>query len=248
MSRFSVRSTAVEIMDDLSCSGEVVNQTLKELDLINKWLGGNSVTLEGIGHLLTRHKIAFHDHLYLADIGCGSGDLLKQIYMSLKERNIPATLTGFDANPNIIAYAKTNCNNNRAISFQTENIFHESFRIKSFDIVTATLFLHHFSNAELSEILRTLKNQVKIGIVINDLHRHPVAYYSIRMLTRLFSKSAMVQFDAPLSVLRGFTRPEWVDILEAAGIKSYSIKWKWAFRWQIIIPATNSKRTAREAK
>lgn len=45
----------------------------------------------------------------------------------------------------------------------------------------------------------------------------------------------MVKFDAPLSVLRAFTKNEWITILKEAGIKDYSLRWKWAFRWQLII-------------
>lgn len=77
--------------------------------------------------------------------------------------------------------------------------------------------------------------QVNLGIVINDLHRHPFAYHSIKILTRLFSKSSMVKYDAPLSVQRAFTKKELVRLMENAGIEHYKIKWKWAFRWQIVI-------------
>jgi len=240
MNKFSQRSGEVEIMDDLTCSGEIVDQTLKELDFINKWLGGNPITLDGINHLLANSNVVPPHYLHIADIGCGSGDMLKQIAVILSNKNIPFKLTGIDANPNIIAYAEKNSRFNNAIAFQTDNIFQESFRSRSFDIVTATLFLHHFTKEELVGILRALNKMVKVGIVINDLHRHPLAYYSIRLLTRLFSKSDMVKFDAPLSVLRGFTKHEWQEILSAADIKTYSIKWKWAFRWQIIIPANAS--------
>jgi hypothetical protein len=45
----------------------------------------------------------------------------------------------------------------------------------------------------------------------------------------------MVKYDAPLSVLRGFSRNEWLDLLRKAGISRFSLKWKWAFRWQLII-------------
>ncbi|MDZ7646993.1 MAG: hypothetical protein U5K54_07310 [Cytophagales bacterium] len=44
----SVRSTGSEIMDDLDCNGSVVEQTLRELDFINKWLGGNAVTIRAV--------------------------------------------------------------------------------------------------------------------------------------------------------------------------------------------------------
>ena len=73
------------------------------------------------------------------------------------------------------------------------------------------------------------------GFFIADLHRHPLAYYSIKWLTGLFSKSYLVKNDAPLSVLRGFSRKEWESLLTKAGIKNYSIRWKWAFRWLIIV-------------
>jgi hypothetical protein len=51
----------------------------------------------------------------------------------------------------------------------------------------------------------------------------------------LFSKSYLVKNDAPLSVLRGFSRNEWKILMEKAGIKNYKIKWKWAFRWLILV-------------
>lgn len=99
----------------------------------------------------------------------------------------------------------------------------------------ATLFFHHFTTEQLVQLLRQLVQQARIALIVNDLHRHPLAYYSIRLLTQLFSKSAMVKYDAPLSVLRGFTRSELLEILHAAGIKGYELRWKWAFRWQLVI-------------
>ncbi|MBA4057205.1 MAG: SAM-dependent methyltransferase, partial [Marivirga sp.] len=71
--------------------------------------------------------------------------------------------------------------------------------------------------------------------IINDIHRHSLAYYSIRLLTKVFSKSSMVKFDAPLSVRRAFTKKELLEILNEAGIKKYTIQWKWAFRWQVLV-------------
>jgi hypothetical protein len=38
-------------MADLEASGEVIPQTLKELETINKWLGGNYVTTNGLDQL-----------------------------------------------------------------------------------------------------------------------------------------------------------------------------------------------------
>ncbi len=232
MPDFSQRSEVIEIMDDLNCSGPVVEQTLLELEFINKWLGGNAVTLSGLEKVLSSCT-AFT--LKIADLGCGGGDMLLHIQDRLKSKNRAAQLLGIDANPNIVEYAKKNTANYPGIKFKALDIFSTEFRQESFDLVFATLFFHHFTRDQLIEVFTHLKNTTRCGIVINDLHRHPLAYYSIKILTSIFSKSSMVKNDAPLSVHRGFTRSELEDILKAAGIISYSLKWKWAFRWQLII-------------
>lgn len=237
MPDFSIRSTQVEIMDDLDCKGEVVDQTLIELDFINKWLGGNEVTLNGF-HSLFLKNISHHSKqeiIRVADLGCGSGDMLRLLATLFKRKNINAEFTGIDANPNIIAFAKKHSTDFSEIQYQTQDILSDTFSQQHFDIIFATLFFHHFTSNQLTEVFHNLKKQARVGIVINDLHRHWLAYYSIKLLTQFFSKSTMVQYDAPLSVLRGFRKKELKEILHQAGITHYSLKWKWAFRWQLVI-------------
>jgi hypothetical protein len=80
-----------------------------------------------------------------------------------------------------------------------------------------------------------LYRQANQAVIINDLHRHPLAYYSIKWITRLFSGSYLVKNDAPLSVLRAFRKPELEEILDKCNIKKYALRWQWAFRWQLIM-------------
>ena len=231
MSLFANRSSGVEIMDDLGCKGEVVDQTLRELEFINRTLGGNQITLSGVNALIDKNQ---KGALEIIDLGCGGGDMLQLLANNLDKKNPKANFIGVDANPNIIDYAKEHIIHPR-IRFSAVNILSPEFKTETFDIAIATLFFHHFSSEQLSNILRQLRAQTRIGIVINDLHRHPLAYYSIKLLTRIFSKSAMVKFDAPLSVLRGFSKKELKEILENAGIKNYTLSWRWAFRWKVMI-------------
>ena len=234
-SSFSQRSDQIEIMDDLECKGEVINQTLRELEVINHWLGGNKVTLAGIKHLINQKNLK---EISIIDLGCGGGDILKEIAAWGRHQNIKLTLTGIDANPHIIDFAKSNTSDYPEINYVIQNIFSEDFARTESDIIIATLFTHHFNNEELAVLLKNLKQQSRIGVVINDLHRHWMAYYSIKMLTSIFSKSAMVKYDAPLSVLRAFDRNDLQIILRNAGIDDYKLVWKWAFRWQLIIPGS----------
>jgi 2-polyprenyl-3-methyl-5-hydroxy-6-metoxy-1,4-benzoquinol methylase len=227
------RCYEMEIMDDLDCSGEVVNQTLRELELINKWLGGNAVTINALSQVLkTVQKEQPHA---LVDLGCGGGDMLRIINRFARSKGYNLSLTGVDANPNIIAFAREYNKALRDVEFETVNILSPEFFQHHYDIAIGTLFFHHFTSDEISNFLQNLRGNVSTALIINDIHRHPLAYYSIRFLTSLFSKSSMVRFDAPLSVRRAFKRKELVEIIEKAGYNHYSLRWKWAFRWQVII-------------
>lgn len=230
---FSQRSTQKEWMDDLECEGEVLEQTLKELKTINRWLGGNHVTTDGIKKLI--NAAPPKGRWKVVDIGCGGGDMLRVMDDWAVKNGQKIDFEGVDANPNIIDLAKTRLSDKPSISLSVQNVFEEAFVEEKADIITCTLFTHHFTDSELVALLSTLLQKANLGIVINDLHRHPLAYHSIRLLTKGFSKSPMVVNDAPLSVLRSFSRQDWNNILGQAGISDFSLRWFWAFRWQVVI-------------
>jgi 2-polyprenyl-3-methyl-5-hydroxy-6-metoxy-1,4-benzoquinol methylase len=233
MPEFSKRAEEAEIMDDLEISGGDLDQALRELESINYLLGGNYVTLKGLAMLLEGHRDK--PRLHIADLGCGSGDMLKRIRRLMERRKINAALTGIDANTNVLKHAMAHTPSTCRIEYEAMDIFSEQFKLRKFDIVTGTLFFHHFTDAQLVTFFKRLRNQVSVGLVINDIHRHWFSYYSIKILTRLLSKSPMVIHDAPVSVLRAFKRNELRRILKEAGFNRFTIKWCWAFRWQVVV-------------
>lgn len=232
---FSNRSIELEIMDDLNCAGEVVDQTLRELEIINRWLGGNRVTMHAVTKMLKQVEKKSEVPISIADLGCGSGDMLKRIADLGRRQGLSMQLTGIDANPHIIAIARKNCAAYPEISFEAVDVLGNDFRQRKFDIIMGTLFFHHFDDIALVALLTEIKKQAAWGVIINDIHRHWLAYHSIRLLTKLFSRSEMVKFDAPLSVLRAFNRQELESLLSLSGIRTFNIQWKWAFRWEISI-------------
>jgi 2-polyprenyl-3-methyl-5-hydroxy-6-metoxy-1,4-benzoquinol methylase len=232
MPDFYKRSNEIEIMDDLNCTGHVLVQTLRELEIINKWLGGNSITLNAIDQLLQSADPL--KEITVADLGCGGGDMLRIIEEWRKKRKLKMRLIGIDANPYIVSFAKKNLDRYPHIQFHTLNIFSKDFQTQKFDIVIGTLFYHHFTDEQLTHFFSQLKKNVALGFIINDIHRHWLAYYSIKFLTQAFSKSGMVKYDAPLSVLRAFKKKELIQTLHAAQIENFNINWRWAFRWQVV--------------
>lgn len=232
-SKFQFRSDSRELMDNLHSGGAVIEQTLNELEVINTWLGGNHVTINGLERLL--QPLAFiPEDLTLVDLGCGGGDMLKLIAKWARKKGYKLKLIGVDANSNIVDIAQRNTKNYPEIEYKDINIFCEDFKSMKFDIVTSTLFTHHFRNDQLTCLFSQLRRQARLGMVINDLHRHWFAYYSIKWLTAIFSRSEMVRHDAAISVLRAFHKDELNQLLKDSGIAEFELRWMWAFRWQVV--------------
>jgi 2-polyprenyl-3-methyl-5-hydroxy-6-metoxy-1,4-benzoquinol methylase len=235
---FNKRSYEKEVMDNFSLGGTEMLTTLRELRFINRWLGGNAVTTSGIASLISQKK-PVPPHISISDLGCGDGEMLTIVDRWAASKGLQVALTGIDANDHILDFARTHTRSKPHIHYLHSDVFSADFALQSFDVITATLFCHHFTDEQLIALLKQLKTQAKLGMVINDLHRHWFAYHSIKWLTHWFSRSAMVKNDAKLSVLRGFSKKDLETILAKAGISSYVLKWCWAFRWKLIIMASS---------
>lgn len=226
------RSNQLELMDDLSLSGDELRRNLEELETINTWLGGYKVVLDALEKLLAGYS---GPPLRLADIGSGGGDTLRHIAKWARRKNIKLQLTGIDANDFMVQYARQRCGGFPEISVEQHDVFSSGFQQKRYDIIVCSLFCHHFTDAQLVQMFGQLHAQAGMAVIINDLHRHWLAYHSIKWLTRLFSGSRLVKHDAPLSVWRAFRRQELQALVQQAGITRYSLRWMWAFRWQFVI-------------
>ncbi|MDU0369690.1 methyltransferase domain-containing protein [Hymenobacter endophyticus] len=233
MPDFSRRATQLELMDDLTLASDELRQNLDELETINTWLGGYAPVLNALQRL--RLQFPPSRPLRIADLGSGGGDTLRQIARWARQQGVAVELTGVDANAFMLEYARQKCQNYPEIRFVQADIFSPEFQQQPFDIMTASLFCHHFSDGELARMLAQWQRQAGLAVIINDLHRHPLAYYSIQALTRLLGGSRLVRHDAPLSVARAFTRTDWQQLLAVAGITRYELRWRWAFRWQVVI-------------
>jgi SAM-dependent methyltransferase len=227
---FSTRSYQKELLDRDDIPFEDIKRNMQELDIINHKLGGHAITLAGL-QKATEQVDIYPDVLRILEIGCGGGDNLRVIKKWAKAHDIKVDLAGVDINPECIRFAKS-IPGNAEMNFICSDYKDISFEQKP-DIIFSSLFCHHFIEDELSFMLKWMRNNSRIGFFINDLHRHPLAYYSIKLLTKAFSKSYLVKNDAPLSVQRGFIRKEWESILKSAGISNYTIEWRWAFRWLV---------------
>ena len=233
---FGARTHGEEWMDDLAVAGKPLTDALDELRLVNRYLGGYSATLDVLGPWLKKRADV---KMRLIDIGTGVGDF-PEVIIRWAARQIPPIdleIVAVDANPATVAFAKESLARRlpeslgKKITVACADALDLPYADGSFDIAMAAMFLHHFPEPSAVPIVRAMAQVARHGVLINDLHRHPLAYFGIRTLTRLLPASPMVRHDGPLSVLRGFRKRELAEIARSAGIESFQIRWHWAFRW-----------------
>jgi len=230
MPNYKNRSTQLELMDGEISDKMELFVNLRELEKINRLTGGPKLGFQQISRMLKGRT----EEIHIVDIGFGAGDMLVYLLENAHTLRCPIRLTGVDLMPETLEYVQQyypELPNRVTLEICDYKDWFAAGNIA--DIVTANLFCHHLSDTELTEFFKKVSQNIQIGAVFNDLHRHPLAYYGIKIPTQLFSKSRFTKNDAPLSVLRGFKRFELEKLLLDAGVKNYRIQWKWAFRYLI---------------
>lgn len=171
------------------------------------------------------------------DIGCGSGLFLLKL-----NRYFPDTyMLGIDNCTEAIKLAQQELqccqdkNIHKKICFKLQDQAQLAFSKKQFDVILATLVCHHLTDEELICFLIKVKSAIGKVIIINELHRHPIAYWLYKKLSPLLFSNRLIIHDGLISIRRGFTRAEWYLLLQKAGITHFRLNWRFPFRWQIVI-------------
>ena len=232
--KFKQRLSGVEEkIDDFNLKGAELIKNLEEIEGYNKMLGGHDALLEALNK--TIFTFSKEKEYTLLDTGCGGGDTLIKVAAVATKKGYTIKMKGFDANPFIVDYAQNRTKENGNIKIEVGDVFDNKFFSESYDFVSANIFLHHFSEEEIIRFIQQAISKTNQAIIICDLHRNPIAYYAFIAITILFGANHITRNDGKISILKGFRKTEWKAILEKAGVKNYEIKWKWAFRHQIVV-------------
>jgi len=214
MPDFSERARVTEFMDDHARPIAEFEQAYRELAYINRKLGG----VRAIQRFLPSRK-----GLMVLDVaagGCDIGDALAQ--------SRHCRVVSLDLNPMGLRRTRG-----------TQPVVGDGTRLPfsdgAFDAVICTLSFHHLTDTECAQVLREMWRTSRGCVLVNDLHRHPVAYVSIRILSALFSRSTMVKHDGPVSVLRAFRPGELQAIADHAGVNARVYR---SFPFRLVLVAT----------
>lgn len=231
MVSFKHRSELSELMDAPDIPAKLLHKNLDELDTMNRNTGGHAISMEGIKHMITDRQKTYH----IVDLGCGSGDVLRYIATWARVNQYKVRLTGVDNNPYAVKYLEELSSGYPEITGITIDYKNYLITNSDVDVVHCSLFCHHLNDDDLLDLFVLLRAYVNEGIVINDLHRNPIAYYGVWLITRMLNGTSLAKHDGPVSVKRAFKRRELEKLLLNAGLNDFTIRWKWAFRYLVVV-------------
>jgi len=206
---------------------------LQQLAYINRFLGGDRATWRTFYRLKKPKSIL--------EIGCGRGDFSLQL-----ARYFPnAQIIGIDPSAEAITIARCRLKQMSLTNVQFEIASFPDYTKtpNSFDIITTTLVCHHLDDKDLSSFLHYAYQVASQAVIINDLHRHRLAYGLFFLLSRTLFRNRLIANDGLLSIQRAFKRNEWWDLIRSAQIppESCQLTWHWAFRWILCINTSDKK-------
>jgi 2-polyprenyl-3-methyl-5-hydroxy-6-metoxy-1,4-benzoquinol methylase len=223
-----MRSQQPELMDTETVDYPTFEACLADLAKINQHTNAYPPTLTWLQSVW---PTAAHQAVTVWDIGCGGGDMLRQIVNT----QLPhAELTGFDLNPWSIQAANLHTPPTMLITYQQTNVF-DIPNDQCADFIICSLFTHHLTDGALIAFIEWLEAHSRRGWLINDLHRHWLPYVFIKAVVKGLQLNRLVQHDAPVSVARAFTRQDWRIALASAGLlpTDTAIQWHWPFRYTV---------------
>lgn len=217
------RALADELMDDPALDPGVYAAVMDDLATVNLVTMAYRPTLSFL-----ERALGLRTTFRLLDVGYGGGDMLRRIALWAKERGVSAELVGVDLNPRSELAARAKTPPGMPIHYVTGD--YATIEAGEFDVIISSLVAHHMSAAELVAFLRFMDRQAAIGWLVNDLHRHIVAWYGFPVLAALMRWHPIVRHDGRLSVARSYRPGEWAPLLEAAGITNARVYRQFPFR------------------
>jgi ubiquinone/menaquinone biosynthesis C-methylase UbiE len=213
---FQTRVIKPELLDH--AEPEEARKNLADLVRINSNFGGHSTIRKLVGTTVEPGE-AFT----LLDIGAASGDTARVIARAFPD----AFITCADYNAvNLSAAPKPKV---------VADAFRLPFAERSFDFVLCSLFLHHFEDSQVVELLRGMYRLARKAILVCDLERHVLPYLFLPATRALFRWQRITLHDGPISVRAAFRKQELAELAGKAGISRIQTRiYRPAFRITLV--------------
>jgi SAM-dependent methyltransferase len=230
------RNNDPEWMDDPKLDEVTLQNAVDDINTVNNLLGGFKFMLQAVKKEVSKYP---DQALVIVDAGCGDGEMLRYLEAHLNRENI--SFLGLDFAARSIDKARHKSKGLSRLSFRESDILQINPAELQCDILISSLTMHHFDDEEIVSFLSKFKEITTKCIIINDLHRHRIAFLFFKYISPIFIKHEISKHDGLISIASGFKGRDFKKYAAAIGITNDRWTWKWSFRFIWIIPIDERK-------
>jgi ubiquinone/menaquinone biosynthesis C-methylase UbiE len=217
------RRPTPELLDSDSGTTEEVRASLRDLESLNRHLGGITTTRELIRTVAVRTE---KTTLSMLDVAAGNGLVPSVAADRLRPVGIMVRTT-------LVDRARTHLPSNGVSPKVVAEALKLPFADFSFDLVSSTLFLHHLSPEEVVEFARESLRVSRIAVLVNDLIRHWL-HLGLAYAGAPLYRSRITRHDAPASVKQAYTPGEMRELLLKSGASKVTGRTHYLFRMGLV--------------
>ena len=205
-----------ELLDGPLGDPVVLTGNLRDLERVNRWLGGVSLSARALRTLTDGL-----DDLRVLDVGTGAADIPLALLERARRDGRRLHVTGIDTRPEIVAAATARTPSLRStagLELHLGDGRSLPYDTGMFDVAHASMVVHHLEPDDAVRLLAEMRRVARTGIIVNDLVRGRLAWRGAWILAHGLTRNRFTRHDAPLSVRRAYTETELADLLGRAGL------------------------------
>ena len=190
-----------ELLDTLSPADPRAIHSRRDLRRVNAWMRNHSIMADALENNLDGRA-----QRQITELGAGDGNFLLAVAKKLSSRWPDTNVTLLELQNNVsdetlAAFSK--------LGWRAETVLADVFDWSqtSEEVVIANLFLHHFENERLAELLQIISERAKLFIAIEP-RRAPLPLLFSRLLWAIGCNN-VTRHDAIVSVRAGFSDDEF---------------------------------------
>ncbi|MCC6329762.1 MAG: methyltransferase domain-containing protein [Acidobacteria bacterium] len=212
---FRHRATRPERIDTGDYTPKEYATFLREIRFINQRLGDRAALEKTLLVEIARLDLK---EFSVLDVGAGTGELLGVIAEFARSNGRNARLVGLDLNELSINEVAAESLKFKEIVPVQGNALTLPFDDNTFDYAICSLFTHHLADEQIPVALGEMSRVARRGIVVIDLERSAAAWFLYQLFCLAYRISPLVRRDGSLSIRKGFTCREMIEIGNGANL------------------------------
>lgn len=143
----------------------------------------------------------------LLDIGCGGGDVTRNLLRWADADGLRLEATGIDTDPRAIDYANS-LPPYAGLRFYNVSSHALVARGQQFDLVISNHMLHHLTDGEIVALLDDCQRLARREVLLSDVGRGRASYVLFALFTAPFFRDSFIRPDGLTSLRRAFRAHE----------------------------------------